>query len=66
MLKEMSTVDSPHMMILRSEIKTVTTDDAWQEGSVRYWKTPRKETTALKKFKGKENINLVGCDTVVA
>jgi hypothetical protein len=45
--------------------KAVTTDDAEQDSSGRYWKTPRKEKTALKKFQGNENLNLLGCDTVV-
>lgn len=44
--------------------QAVTTDDAGQDGSARYWKTPRKEKTPSKKFQDKENINLVGCDNV--
>jgi len=71
MLKETSRVDSPHkqtenMMILRREIQTSsTTDDAGRDGSARYWKTARKEKTALKKFQDKENIILclLDCDS---
>jgi hypothetical protein len=44
--------------------QAVTTHDAGQDGSARYWKTPRKVKTALQKFQDKENINLVGCDIV--
>ena len=55
-------MDSPHKKKLRIlwnwEVKfkqAVTTDDAGQDGSARYWKTPRKEKTAHKKFQDKEN-----------
>jgi hypothetical protein len=37
--------------------EAITTDDAGQGGSARYWNTPRKGMTALKKFQDKENIN---------
>ena len=38
--------------------QAVTTDDAGQDGSARYWKTPRKEKTAHNRFQDKEN---TGC-----